>query len=331
MVTDVKMSKTDFRIAFNGPELSAHTMDVRDLAPSLLAFSEILVEANRLINGEESRLEMRITPNIKEKCFDIGLEIIQRWELIKNLLGDSNILAAKELLEWLILHKEIAGVVGSGSGLSLLGIYKKLKKKKPIAIIRFNDENGNPLYRYQYEDSDDVILDEKLHRLYQSQKIRRFLERFLAPLLRKDGIEELIAYKSDKSSGVIITKTEAQEIDFEIPEPDEPPISEGEPTEVILRPYSPVYDQKVDKMRFWLGNKHHYMNVSESNIHQIVLNNGGALMEDKFRVMLRVNEIKNVKGEPTKEYTVLEVVEFIPALRQQDMFLQQIQQTDEGE
>lgn len=326
-----ELSKFDFRIAFDGEALAGHTMDVRDLAPSLLALSDILVEANRLINGEEARMEMRVTPNIDEKCFDIGLEIIQRWELIKTLLSDGNILAAKELLEWVLLNKEIASTIGGGSGLGLFSIYKKLKKKKPIAIVRFNDENGNPMYRYQYENADDVILDEKMHRLYKSHKIRRFMERFLAPLIRKDGIDEFVAYSEKKKTGMRITKSEAQDFDFEIPEPDEPQIAEGEPTEVILRPYAPVYDPKADKMRFWLGNKHHYMNVSESNIRQIVLNNGGALIEDKFKAMLQINEIENTKGEPIKEYKVLEVLEFIPAQRQQDMFLRQIQTSDEGE
>ena len=156
------MSTAAFRIAFDGEALASHTMDVRDLAPSLLGLGEIFVEANKLLNGKDVNVQIHVTPNIDENCFDIGLEVAQQWEALKRLLGSDDVITAKELIGWLLL--------GFSGGGSLLWLYKRLRGNEPINIIRFNDENGNPMYRYQFDGEDDQIMDEKLHRLYQEQQ-----------------------------------------------------------------------------------------------------------------------------------------------------------------
>jgi len=87
-----------------------------------------------------------------------------------------------------------------------------------------------------------------------------------------------------------------------------------------LRVYSPVYDANAPRWRFWYGKEHHYMDVSESNVRDVVLENGGALVDDRFRVLLQVNERQTESGDKTTEFRVLDVLEFVPAFRQSDMF-----------
>jgi len=313
------MSSAAFRIAFDGEALASHTMDVRDLAPSLLGLGEIFVEANRLLNGKDVKLEIHVTPNIEEHCFDIGLEILQSWEAIKKLLGSDDVTAAKELIDWLLLNKVIA-TVGVGS---LLLLYQKIKGKKPVSIITFKDDNGNPLYRYQFDGEDDQILDEKLHKLYESNKIRSQLGRLLRPIVQRPGVDEFTVYEQgEKAQGSTITKSEAQEIDFTAQDPEEVELPEiGKPIEAILRVYSPVYDSSAPRWRFWFGNEHYYMDVSESNIRKVVLDNGGALMDDRFKVLLQRTESVNEEGETVQDFKVLEVLDFNPAYRQSDLFL----------
>jgi len=324
---DEDMSKFEFRIAFDGEALVGHTMNVRDLAPSLLALGEIINEANRILNGPEAKSELHITPNIHEACFDIGVEIKQHWETLKKLFGDDDISTAKNVIEWIF----IGGALSFGTIKSLLMVYKMFKKKRPVNIIQFNDADGNRLYRYQFEGAEDQILDQKLHQLYKSDKIRRLLARLLAPILRRDGIESFAAYVKDRATELIVTKEDAREFDYEIQEIDEIPTDTDEPVEAVLRVYSPVYDLKANRWRFWLGKNHHYMDISESGISQFVLNNGGALVEDRFRVMLQATEREDDAGKTVTDYKVLEVLEFIPALRQQDMFLQSISDSEEQE
>lgn len=317
MVPEEDKSKARFRISFDGTDLAAHTMDVRDLAPSLLALSDIITEANQVLNGSNARAKLYVTPDIHQECFDIGIEIHQQWETLKSLMGDEDISAAKNLIEWVF----IGSTVTWGSIKSLLYVYKKFGKKRPINIVPFKDEHGNPLYRYQFDGDEDQILDEKLHLLYRSDRIRRLLPRLLSPILKRPGITDFVAYVDNKSTGLAVTKEEANEFDYEIPEPKTVTPTEDEPVEAVLRVYSPVYDLKADRWRFWLGDKHHYMDVSESNIRQVVLDIGGALVEDRFKVMLKLITSEDESGNPVSDYKVLNVLEFIPALRQQDLFL----------
>ena len=300
MAEDIELSRSDFRLAYDGEALATHTMDVRDLAPSLLGLGEIFVEANRVLNGEEAKVEIRVTPNVHENCFDIGLQVLQQWETINTLLGTDNAVAA-ELRDWILSGTQVLGV----SGASLFGIYKLLKGKKPTNIIHFNDENGNSLYRYKFDGKEDEILDEKLHTLYQNNKIRRNLSRLLNPITSRVGIDNLTAYVKAKSSGVKITKEEAQS--FEYGDTEDEPLanpSSGEPIEAVIRPYSPVYDISSKRWRMWYGDEHHYMDVSESNIRDVVLNSGGALIEDRFRVKLLITEEEKPNGEKMREYKV---------------------------
>ena len=187
------MSKAAFRVAFDGEALASHTMDVRDLAPALMGLSEALIEANKILNGKETALEVHITPDIEENCFDIGIEVLQHWGLIKDFFSSSDAVAAKELAEWVLINWKIVGGVGS-----LLLLYKRVLGKRPINAIHFKDENGNPLVRMQFKKGPDEIVDERIYQLYRSDKIRTQLGRLLGPLLRRDGITSFAAYKKGK-------------------------------------------------------------------------------------------------------------------------------------
>ena len=198
-----------------------------------------------------------------------------------------------------------------------------IRGKKPINIFKFRDENGNTLYRYQFDGADDEIMDEKLHKLYQNDKIRKNLSKLLEPIKSRSGVDNITAYEKDKGSGILITKKEAQSFEYgEIEDNEALPPKLDEPIEAVIRPYSPVYDISAKRWRMWYEDEHHYMDVSESNIRNVVLNSGGALIEDRFRVKLLITENEKPDGEKTHEYKVLEVLQFFPAKRQMDMLLE---------
>ena len=314
------MSKASFRVAFDGEALAGHTMNVRDLAPALMGLGDAFVEANKLLHGEKTAVEVHVTPHIEDNCFDIGIEVLQYWGAIKEFLQSSDISAAKELVDWLILHKEAAG----GAIVGALWLYRKTRGRRPINVIRIKDAEGNPLRRLQFKDGPDIIVDEKTYLLYNSNKLRRYLSRVLQPLRQKEGIDTFTAYeKGDVDGGISLSKDEAREIDFSIPEPPEAEVEDlaEEPIEAVLRVYSPVYDRKATKWRFWYGDKHHYMDVSASNIGSIVDTYGGVLVDDRFRVMLGV-ELDEQDGKETEKmsYKVLDVLEFYPTQRQTEIF-----------
>jgi len=120
------------------------------------------------------------------------------------------------------------------------------------------------------------------------------------------------AYRGDKASAEVITKEDAQDFNFEVDEPPEEPTQDDEQIEAILRVYSPVYDLTAPNWRFWYGDEHCYMNVSESNIGRVVLDNGGALINDRFKVNLVIKVTVDEDGKAHKDYLVKDVIEFIP-------------------
>ena len=81
-----------------------------------------------------------------------------------------------------------------------------------------------------------------------------------------------------------MSEEEAREMDFSPAGPEDIEDIDGDnvPFEAMLKVYSPVYDHNAPRWRFWYGHQRYYMDVSESNIRDVVLQNGGALVDDWF-------------------------------------------------
>ena len=90
----------------------------------------------------------------------------------------SDISAAKELVDWLMLNKDIAG----GTIVGAFYLYRKTRGRRPVNVTKFKDGDGNPLRRLQFEDIPDIIVDENTYNLYCSNRLRQYFGRLLQPL-----------------------------------------------------------------------------------------------------------------------------------------------------
>src|SRR5688572_13132490 len=64
-------------VAYDGPALADGSMDVRDLAPALLALGELLQSANRVLNEDKATLAVKVQADFKTGSFDIGIGLFQ--------------------------------------------------------------------------------------------------------------------------------------------------------------------------------------------------------------------------------------------------------------
>ena len=70
--------KEYFQVIYDGPALESNEMDVRDLAPALLAISDVLDEANKIVFGDKTQVQVNVKGSFKTGSFGIDFSIVQR-------------------------------------------------------------------------------------------------------------------------------------------------------------------------------------------------------------------------------------------------------------
>lgn len=172
------MSHARFSVSYDGPALADHTMDVRDLAPALLAIGEMFDAANLAINGDATQVTVNVRAH-EPGCFSIDLDVVQ--SIIKRgiaiLKGDeiAAALALKELL--------VGGITG---GWCLITLIKKLRGRSPEKIERLS---GGMMRITVDGQTFDVPL--QLLRLYQDLAVRTAVERVVEKPLEAEGVESV--------------------------------------------------------------------------------------------------------------------------------------------
>ena len=116
-------------IAYDGDALQDGSMDVRDLAPALLALGELLQGANRILNSDRATLAVKVQSDFKTGSFDIGIVLLQGVMMqFASFFGPHQIKTAKEIAEYVGL---VTGV--NVKDLNLLSLLKWLRGRKPDA------------------------------------------------------------------------------------------------------------------------------------------------------------------------------------------------------
>ena len=60
-------------IRYDGPALSDRSMDVAELAPALLALSDLLKIANTYANGDRAGVKVKVNADLEQHCFELNL------------------------------------------------------------------------------------------------------------------------------------------------------------------------------------------------------------------------------------------------------------------
>lgn len=201
-MTDMSAS-IQFSIKYDGPALETHEMDVRELAPALLALSSLLEESNRALNGDKPEIRVNVKGNFQSGSFKIDLSAALTFkEQLVSLLAGPEATALSNLFG-------ILGGLGLLGGGGLIGLVLWLKGRKPSRIEYKGDKAI-----FVIEETTEVEtleVDLAVGRLYATKTVRQSLSKVVKPLTRpgidyfasgRDGKVEVIITQSDADSFV---------------------------------------------------------------------------------------------------------------------------------
>ena len=114
------------QVAYDGDGLRTGSMDVRDLAPALLAIGDLLQHSNRVLNDDRANLAVKVRSDFKTGSFSIEFELVQSLASQASMFfSGADLKSAKDIAE-------LVGIVVGAPGLiGLLKLLKMLRGLKP--------------------------------------------------------------------------------------------------------------------------------------------------------------------------------------------------------
>lgn len=189
------MKRVKTTIKFDGPALTDRSMDVADLAPSLIALSDVFKAANTHFNGDRSAIKVLVNADLEQNCFELTLQLAQTiWEQVENLIADDHVKTAKEIAEWV----GIIATCGTGGGISLFKLIKFLKGRKVTDTFVLRQVGEDHCVQLSVEGNNTpIIVSQQVYELYTNKEVRKKAVAVLQPL-KSDGYESLEFYEGNK-------------------------------------------------------------------------------------------------------------------------------------
>ena len=205
------MSSAAFSIAFEGEPFNDGEIDIRDLAPALLALGDIVQSANKALNGDraDARLKVRAT---QEGSFEALLALDVSW--VADMLDvvaahPDRMTAAKDLVD--LIFK-----AGGGVGATTIGVVQALKfirGKKPEKVEEKEASVSITV------NNTTIEMERKAFHLLQDQSTRENIEKFGDKALSIQGLQNVRIGLGEDEEPLSIANNDASAL--RIPEPGE--------------------------------------------------------------------------------------------------------------
>jgi len=297
------MGKVNFSVFYDGPALREGRMNVRDLAPALLALGDAVEAANRVLNQDRANVSVHVK-TFPGGCFGITLELLQSYrQQIVDLFSGSDITAAVNILVFLGLLK--APTVG------LIGLLKRAKGRPPARVR--NLDSGSTVFEFSVGE-EPVQMPHQVALLYSDYGVRDSLRKTLEPLNR-EGIEAL--HTSDGQD--VQERVTRQDVpSFVVPQAEldsmEEPLVDSE--DIRLFTIVSLSFKEDNKWRLYDGASTVNVIISDrAFLDKVDASSISFSKGDKLKVRLRTRQSFTADGIKT-EYEALEILEHRPAIKQ---------------
>lgn len=290
------MSSTSFKVVYDGPAMAGSSIDVRELAPALLAFGDVIEQANITLNGGRASVSLRVNASFQSGCFGIDFSVVQ--SLIDQALAlfkEPPLASAKELADYL-------GFVFGGVALAHGGVLKVIKwlRNRKISSVVLLD-NGKARIEV---DRDHIETERQVIELLRNFKLRQALQKAISEPLEREGFDSVAISANAEEGFIVIEKSDRQY--FAAPPPDEEQLAdEVAPANLQLVNVSFKDD---NKWRFYDGSNSFFARIAdESFLHKVQMGEKNFAAGDILNVMLRKRQW--LEADTMKsEFEVIQVV-----------------------
>jgi len=301
-------NKEYFNIIYDGEALQNNEMDVRDLAPSLLALSDLFDEANHILNSGQTKISVNVKASFKTGCFGVECVVVQDMlSSLMNFLKDDRVISAATIIT-------LTGFSVKDAGYSLIGFIRWLKNRKIKQIEAINNDRVMVILEEETIEIESQILD-----LYRNSKIRKSLELAIVKPLERDGIDSFacVGKYPVEDSDIIFSISKEEKDFFIVSDAADEPLEELK-YEAHLQPLSIAF-QEDNKWRFTDGTNKFYAEIKdEVFLHRIQNNEIAFRKDDLLKVVISMKQRLTVSGLKS-DYQILQVLEHRSASRQLDL------------
>lgn len=292
------MRHENFRITYDGPALQSHEIDVRVLAPALLAVGDLLEHANRVVNDGRAKVSVNVKGSLKTGSVNIDFAVVQGF-----ISGAVDFLTGKEVTAAAVL-------------MGLLGLSVKDGFNSVIKVIRW--ARGRAIRRVETgESTAKIFIDEEfieveleVLELIRDYELRRAMEAMLDPLER-EGIDTF-AVSSGTEVQEVISKDQA--VWFRSPPPAS--VILGSNTYQKTVQIERIEFSESNKWRFFDGSGSFYATIIDAEfLNRIATNDAAFCRGDTLKV--DIEETQRLDGDRLKsEYIIIKVLEHRKGMRQ---------------
>ncbi len=305
------MSKARFEIAFEGEPFDDGEIDVRDLAPTLLAFGNVVQAANKALNGDRADARLKVAAT-DQGSFVAALTMDVGW--LTDMLDavsahPQRVVAADQLMDLLIKGATIVG----GGAVGLFAVIKALKGKRPEKV-KPGDDGTTEITINQTT----FIVDDRTVDLLQDLPTREAVEDLGAKAARVDGLDNLrIGVDDEKVEAVRLARSDLPSLKVP-PEPDEPD-TEITHRDAWLKIVSPHFRDGY-KWRFSDGGERAFTAEMEDAEFQNKVQQGTVTLNANDAIRCRLREQQSLSASSLlKVIYVEEVLEHRPGARQMSL------------